>query len=409
MLVPAVSNGMSAPLNDVALASFGTAAIVGWARFHDEPSRPRAALAGLLTGLALGVKYPALVLAVLLLPAMMASALWKERQRLARAAGLTMVFAVVALAVGSLWYLRAFHHTGNPVYPFFRHHFGGAGLDEVLDPIKRPLTPSLVHLLTALVPLTLEPDRFDSFAHQFGPVFLLFLPGFFFERPPRRVLAIVALGYVFLTLCLTQRQSTRFVLIAVGPLALGVAWLAGQWCVRTSLTGRILVAVLVVVLGFESSLALARVRHGLPVLLGREDAAAYLARREPTYRVGRWMAANLPAGARVIGQDHRGYYFPRPYTMELAHRRRTGLGRHGESAGMVIAHLERAGFTHVLLCPPVPQTAVEFDPTLGRLLEPWLAERAPLYREEIRDGDGVTRRYAIYALAGDRADRMVQR
>ena len=37
LLVPAVSNGMSAPLNDVALAAFGTAAIVGWARFHDAP------------------------------------------------------------------------------------------------------------------------------------------------------------------------------------------------------------------------------------------------------------------------------------------------------------------------------------------------------------------------------------
>ena len=35
LLVPAVSNGMSAPLNDVALAAFGTAAIVGWTRFHD--------------------------------------------------------------------------------------------------------------------------------------------------------------------------------------------------------------------------------------------------------------------------------------------------------------------------------------------------------------------------------------
>jgi hypothetical protein len=409
LLVPAVSNGMSAPLNDVALASFGTAAIVGWSRFHDAPTFPRAALAGLLTGLALGVKYPALVLAGLLVPAMMASALWNERQRRARAAGLTLVFAAVALTVGSPWYWRAFHHTGNPVYPFFRQYFGGAGLDEVLDPIKRPLAPCPMNLLSALVPLTLEPDRFDSFAHQLGPAFLLFLPGLLFERPRRRVLVIVALGYAFLTLCLTQRQSMRFVLIAVGPLAVGVAWLARQWCARTSLPGRILLAILVIVLGFESSLALVRARHGLPVLLGREDAAAYLERREPTYRVGRWMAANLPAGARVIGQDHRGYYFPRPYTMELAHRRRTGLGRRGESAGMVIDHLQRAGFTHLLLCPPVPETAVEFDPTLGRRLQPWLAERVPLYREQIRDADGVTRRYTIYELAGDPADRMVRR
>ena len=39
LLVPAVSNGMSAPLNDVALAAFGTAAIVGWAGSTMRPRR----------------------------------------------------------------------------------------------------------------------------------------------------------------------------------------------------------------------------------------------------------------------------------------------------------------------------------------------------------------------------------
>jgi hypothetical protein len=55
-----------------------------------------------------------------------------------------------------------------------------------------------------------------------------------------------------------------------------------------------------------------------------------------------------------------------------------------------------------MLCPPVPATAVEFDPTLGRLLAPWLASREPLYRSDLADGDGVVRRYAIYPLADDR-------
>jgi hypothetical protein len=397
LLVPAVSNGMSAPLNDVALAAFGTAAIVGWARFHDEPSPSQAVLAGLLAGLALGVKYPALVLTALLVPAVAASAIHKRNIK--EAAGLAVLFGTAALVAGGTWYLRAFWYTGNPVYPFYRQVFGGSGLDVVLAPIKRPLEPSLVNLLTALGPMTLQPDRFDSFSHQFGPVFLLFLPALILERPPRRVVALVALGYAFLMLCLTQRQSMRFVLIAVGPMAVGVAWLAQRWW-RRSPAGNLLVATLLLALGFEATLALARVRHGLPVVLGRETETDYLARREPTYRVGCWMAAHLPEDARVIGQDHRGYYLPRPYTMELPHRRRTGLGRHGESSAMVIDHLQRAGFTHLLLCPPEPVTAVEFDPTLGRLLAPWLAARAPLFQEAIADADGVTRRYAIYAIDG---------
>ena len=395
LLVPAVSNSMGAPLNDAALAAFGTAALVAWARFHDEPSARGAALVGLFAGLALGVKYPALVWTGLLGLAIVASSLIHRRTPLKHA----LIFGFTAILVGGGWYLRALVHTGNPVYPFFRHVFGGAGLDEVLDPIKRPMAVSAWNLLTALGPMTLEPDRFDSFSHQFGPVFLLFLPALALERAPRRVLVIAGLGYAMMMLCWTQRQSMRFVLIGVGPLAVAVAWLASTWWERRSTPGRILVAVLVLALGFEASLALARSRHGLGVVVGRESESSYLTRREPTFRVARWVDGHLPPEARIVGQDHRGYYFPRDYTMELAHRRRTGLGTRGESPAEVVSRLREAGFTHVLLAPPIPESAVEFDPTLGRLLAPWLAGRSPLYRAEIADPDGVVRRYEIHELS----------
>ena len=62
LLAPAISNGMSAPLNDVALAAFGAAAIFAWTRLLDRPSGKSAVVAGILAGLAVGVKYPALVL-----------------------------------------------------------------------------------------------------------------------------------------------------------------------------------------------------------------------------------------------------------------------------------------------------------------------------------------------------------
>jgi hypothetical protein len=395
LFVPAVSNGMSAPLNDVALAAFGMAALVAGARYLEQACAMTAVLTGLLAGLALGVKYPALVLTGLLVLTMLARYSSSSRLSALRHAA---VFAVTAALVGGGWYLRAFVHTGNPVYPFFRQVFGGAGIDEVLDPIKRPLAVNPWSLLTALGPMTLQPDRFDSFSHQFGPVFLLFLPALLLERPPRRVFGLAALGYAFLMLCLTQRQSMRFVLIAVGPMSVAVAWLAVAWWERRTLPARLLVGVLLLALGFQASLAIVRVRHGLNVVLGRESAEQYLTRREPTYRVARWLGRHLPADARLVGQDHRGFYFPRPYTMELAHRRRTGLGENGETAEAVVRRLVEAGFSHVLLCPPVPETAVEFDPTLGRLLAPWLAGRPPLFREEIADADGVVRRYAVYSL-----------
>jgi hypothetical protein len=395
LLVPAVSNGMSAPLNDVALAAFGTAALFAWTRSRDRPSLASAALAGVFAGLAMGVKYPALVLTGLL---GFSGFFWRGGSGVRRAFRGIAVFGLAALIVGGSWYLRAFIHTGNPVFPFFRHVFGGSGLDEVLDPIKRPMSVTPWNLLTALGPLTLQPDRFDSFSHQFGPVFLLFLPALLLERAPRRVIGLAALGEIFLMLCLTQRQSMRFVLIAVGPMAVGVASLASTWRDRRTLPARLLLAMLILTLLFESGLAVARARHGLAVVRGLESPEHYLARREPTYQVGRWVADHLPREARIVGQDHRGYYVPRPYTMELAYRRRTGLGRSGEPAETIVARLRQAGFTHLLLCPPIPETAVEFDPTLGRLLARWLAGREPLYRADLADADGVVRRYAIYPL-----------
>jgi hypothetical protein len=367
-------------LNDVALAAFGNAAIHAWIRWRENSSWRSAVLAGALMGLAIGVKYPALVLGGLLGMGFLLGLgrTWSARRTL-RIASHAALFGLVALVVGGGWHLRAYIHTGNPVYPFFRQVFGGSGIDEVLDPIKRPMAVNAWNLLTALGPLTL-------------------LPALLWMRPPKRVVGIVALGYAFLALCLTQRQSMRFVLIAVGPLSVGVAWVVASWWERRSVPGRMLIGLFLVALTFEATLSMARARHGLTVISGRESAESFLSRREPTFAVGRWMDVNLPAEARVVGQDHRGFYLPRRYAMELAHRRRTGLGQHGESSLEVIDRLKAEGFTHVLFCPPVPETAVEFDPTLGRLLAPWLATARPLYRQDLGDADGVVRRYAIYAL-----------
>ncbi|MBV8606797.1 MAG: glycosyltransferase family 39 protein, partial [Singulisphaera sp.] len=162
LLVPAVSNGMSAPLNDVALAAFAAAALACWSRFHQRPGARSAAATGLFTGLALGVKYPALVLAGLIGTAITARTFRPDRGPGTRIKYkyFKYIYSAIALAVGGVWYLRAFVHTGNPVYPFFRQAFGGAGLDEVLDPIKRPMPVTPWNLLTALGPLTLQPDRF---------------------------------------------------------------------------------------------------------------------------------------------------------------------------------------------------------------------------------------------------------
>ncbi len=401
LLAPAVSNGMGAPLNDVVLAACANAALLALVRWWERPTFGGSVLIGLLAGVAVGVKYPALVWSALLGMAMVGRAIEIGRRDEGRSSkmiwGQVLAFGITTVMIGGWWYVRAYLATGNPVHPFFREVFG-TGIDDVLDPIKRPLAVTPWNLLIALGPITLDPDRFDSLSHQFGPVFLLVLPtGLVLLRAPRRLWAIVAFGWGFLTLCMTQRQSMRFVLAALGPLSVGVAWCAAEWS-RRGRSGGVIAGLLVLILLGESALAVARARHGWPVLIGRESTEDYLARREPTFEVGRWIDAHLPESVRLIGQDHRGYYIPRPYVMELAHRRRTGLGQGGETDREIVGYLQQQGFTHLLLCPPEPETAVEFDPTLSRRLDHWLKSHRPIYERALADGDGVVRRYTIYEL-----------
>ena len=95
-----------------------------------------------------------------------------------------------------------------------------------------------------------------------------------------------------------------------------------------------MVAMLLAALGLEAGLAMARGRHVLGLVRGaRIGRIAPVAARADLRRGPMGRADTCPATARLIGQDHRGFYIPRPYTMELAHRRRTGLGRRGEVAG----------------------------------------------------------------------------
>jgi hypothetical protein len=405
ILVPAITGGMSAPLNDVALASFGAAAIVSWTRCLERPCAASTVVAGVFSGLALGVKYPALVLVGLLAAATLYRPLldpsWRSRKGSAAALVLAMGFLGTALLVGGAWYLRSYVHTGNPIFPFFRSWFGGAGLDEVLAPAKRPLEVDAWSLVTSIIPLSLEPHRFDSFTHQFGPAFLLFLPALLWEHAPRRVLGLAGLGYTFLVICMTQRQSMRFLLIALGPMSVGVAYLAHRWSERRSIPARTLTLILVLVLGLETAIALTRAARVAGTVLGRESFHQFLVRMEPTYRVGQWVARNLPPAARLIGQDHRGFYIPRGYTMELAHRRRTRLGHSGESPRQIVETLQKEGYTHLMFCPPAEAAAIEFDSTLSRLLAKWIANHTAVYREDLADPDGVVRHYSIYALSDE--------
>jgi hypothetical protein len=104
---------------DLALAAalFGSL-VFAVPREADEDARDLgadAAYAGLLSGIALGVKVSAAPLALVVL-SMVARRGW-TRARWRGAAGVTLVVVAAWIATSGYWYARNVAHTGNPVYP----------------------------------------------------------------------------------------------------------------------------------------------------------------------------------------------------------------------------------------------------------------------------------------------------
>ena len=148
----------------------------------------------------------------------------------------------------------------------------------------------------------------------------------------------------------------RFVLIALGPMSVGVAYLAST-LVRPADDARagLLIAVLVAGPRIRGR---PRGRRGPARAGGRARPRVvreFLTRREPTYRVGRWVG-EPPAG---------GGPADRPGPSRASTSRATTRWSWPIAAGPAWAGtgsrparssttLKQDGFTHVMLCPPVP-------------------------------------------------------
>lgn len=411
--LPIVNCGMIAPLNDVPLAALCAAALVALDT-KEISFQKRCVLSGLFCGLACGVKFPGIVWSGVMGLLIVLEG-WQNSKPSIKSISIhnaisivkpASFFLVVLVASGIFWYARSAVLTGNPVHPYFRNTFGGHGLDEVLEDARKTPFQHIWNIATAPVGMSLFPSHFDSFSHQVGPVFLAIVPlGFLRKKPPQWYL-LLALGWLEMAICLTQRQSPRFYIAAFVPWSAAAATVLGEWLSieNGSLQKRNRSTVLTVCLGIliiTSLFNLARVRHGAAILAGLESPSKYLVDTEPTARLAGWTDQNLPAEARLVGQDHRGFYWPRPFTMEKAHRRLTNLLKIAPTPELTIKHFQEAGFTHLVMAEPDPIDAVEFDTDLSIHLASWTALQKPLLDQTIHEIDGYNRRYRIYALYTD--------
>ncbi len=420
LLTPGINNQMTAPLNDVALATLTTLALVAWWQpvINDE-NRRWFLLAGLAAGGALGTKYVALLLAAVV-GAVWLWTLWRQpgrRQFLLQGAA---VVCVVAVSVGGLWYLRAAWYRGNPIFPFLAESFDRLRADRTVPPAirrtppptaelagpplanKAPLGRGPIHLALSPWLVTMQPEHFGGRAHQLGLVLLAAVPGVFWTRRLRGLGTLLVLAGGYWVLWYLMRQNERFLYPIVPLLSVAAVWVWRELDCLPWLPRRIAVTAFAGMLVLVAAVPVLRCWGQWKVSLGLEPRASYLAEHEPTYRATEAANQLLPADARILSQDYRGFYFHQHVVRENVYRRFTQYDRQIQRPGDLNRTLRQAGFTLLLLAEALDGAGIQYDSTLARLTAAQAAadpaSLVTLADYRFRDSDGSARRYRLILL-----------
>jgi len=266
VLTPAVLTQVPTDYADVIVAGCVLAALDQLARFTRTRSAARLVVAGLATGLVLGIKGTGIVWAIVLGLTALVLIAWALRgRRLTRAAAgrAAAGFLVAAVALGAYWYARNWIDTGNPVHPFraelagVRVFDGPFAVDDVLTrPDAGADAPWPVAVLRSWAA---DLDFWNQGAYDYqqrtgglGPLWPwlalpLLLPGaVVLVRRRDPALLTVALPIVLTFLVQPYRWWARFTLplAALGALAVVAAawWAPWRWA-RTAVRAAALVLV----------------------------------------------------------------------------------------------------------------------------------------------------------------------
>lgn len=406
LLVPGVTNQMTAPLNDLPPALLATLALIAWWRavVNDE-GRRWFVLAGLAAGGALSAKYLALFFAVAVgLVSAWTFVRQADRRRLL-VEGVAVV-TIVAVGVGGLWYLRAAWYRGNPVFPFFTEVFverHPSAPPITLPENKAPLGRHPFGMATAAWHVTMHPEQSGGRGHQLGILFLVVLPGLAFSRRLRGLGTLLAVAGAYWVLWYLMRQNVRFLVPILPLLAIGAVWVLAEIRRFPRLPRCIAGLLVALILAVNAGASLARCRDQLATACGLETRPAYLSRHEPTWPAAEIANRIVGPDAHLLSQDYRAYYFQCRVTRENAYRRRTRYDLRVHDPFDLCRTLRRAGFTHLLLAENTGKQGIQFDDTLSRLADAQWASDAKdsllkLADYQFLDSDGALRRYRLVML-----------
>lgn len=393
----------------VAVRTRGAGHSAGQPGGADRSALEWALLAAGAIGFALGTKYTAL------LPLALAAALLVLGRASVRTVAL---YACVALAIGSPWYIKSVVTVGNPVYPFFYTLFphskywsadraekysseqGSFGFPHSLN------HPAEAAANLAVAPYRLVTDDAYRFANTGDYTFSTLVGGLYagfclalalLRRVPRAVVVMAAVSAVEFAFWFFNAQIGRYLVSVLPPLALVAGYTAERLVQRWNDprgTGADRAAAAVAAAALAGQAALAAwsmwalpttpqevAATGLPPTAfsaqeGLEQAADPAARDEALHRrldvydAEQWVNENTPHDAGIaLFDETRGFYLDRPYLWANGEhssyipydRMRTGA----DLTGWMRAHGIRYALVNLNFAP-MHTTDAEFGSPNGR-------------------------------------------
>jgi hypothetical protein len=354
-----------------------TAALLTFVTFEDisEGRRGALLLAALFMGLALGAKYYAGLLAVLLVLRLA----WRGHAKAA------ILFAAVAGAAFAPWLVKNWIFAGNPVFPFLYKLFPAtkigwtaelaAGYFQVLTEYGHA-HGFLRDLVSLPVLLFHNPLRFGGGMDVLGDLgwdltLWLWAYGLWAAWKGRGPKGLALLTALYAAGWFSTGVVLRFLTALAPAMALVGAAGVAAWREKAAPPARALAAGAAGVLIASHLFLLFFVQDAFgaaSTLLELEDRGTFLARKLEYYPCA-VASAGLPPEARIlVVGEQRGYYIPRAHLSATVHAPNLYVRRANEASSPedLARALRGDGFTHVLL---VPREALRLGDGVGVFTE----------------------------------------
>ncbi|MDD4182242.1 MAG: glycosyltransferase family 39 protein [Candidatus Omnitrophica bacterium] len=388
-LIPAIFTGTTYAYTDLGVVFYTILAFYRFFLWLDTKNNKWFYLSAAACGFLLGIKITSAVTPAIILFLYFFNKV-RENKTIKEKFLPVIIFTLIILATGGVWYMRSWIILGNPIFPFAAYLFNGAGYME--EKLRYQLTSGIgtgpVQFIKMLWPLTLYPDRFGG--ESIGAIFLIFLPMIIFVRKISKFIKYV----IFITVSLYASwfivyQYVRFFYPTLIFLSILVSYIYFNFCKKDKIISKTSTVVIILLFCYSAALSVYHNLDKIPVVFGVQKQQDYLLKHERIYEIAQYVNNNLPVNSKIlILAEPRLYYFNRDSAVATLIEMDYMADKNIKNKQSFEEYLRSQGFGNYMLymkdysrngCPDTPLTAQNLFVGYDKKL---LKETEFVYRDE---------------------------